>query len=84
MNEFNLSLDYDTAYGLFKTILKQDYFDLKKEADSDDFENKHPEDQLVTLRTKKSMEVLFQYYFTSHEASDLIQGIDPENRYIHI
>ena len=82
MSEFNIKLDYDTAYGFFKCILKQDYFNLKKESEGDDFEHHHPEDQLVTLRTMKGMETLFDYYFTSNEAQDIKNGIDPENRYI--
>jgi hypothetical protein len=81
MNDFNLKLDYDTAYGFFKSILKQDYFQLKQEAESNSFNDKHPEDQLVTLKTMKGMETLFQYYFTSHEAADLMEGFDPDKRY---
>jgi hypothetical protein len=84
MNDITLKLDYDTAYGFFKCILKQDYFDLKKEAEGDDFEHRHPEDQLVTLRTMKGMEVLFDYYFTSDEAQDIKNGIDPEDQYIRV
>jgi len=82
MSEFNIKLDYDTAYGFFKCILKQDYFNLKKEAEGDDFEHHHPEDQLVTLRTMKGMETLFDYYFTSDETRDIKNGVDPEDRYI--
>lgn len=84
MNDITLKLDYDIAYGLFKTLLKRDYFELKEEAEGDDFENKHPEDQLVTLRTMKGMEVLFDYYFTSDEAQDIKNGIDPEDQYIRV
>jgi hypothetical protein len=29
----------------------------------------------------KGMETLFQYYFTSHEAADLMAGFDPDKRY---
>lgn len=82
MNDITLKLDYDTAYGFFKCILKQDYFNLKKESEGDDFENLHPEDQLVTLKTMKGMEALFDYYFSSDEAQDIKNGIDPEDRYI--
>lgn len=82
MNDITLKLDYDTAYGFFKALLKQDYFSLKEEAENPDFEHRHPEDQLVTLRTMKGMEILFDYYCTSDEAQDIKNGIDPEDRYI--
>jgi hypothetical protein len=82
MNDITLKLDYDTAYGFFKSILKQDYFLLKKESEGADFQHRHPEDQLVTLKTMKGMEALFDYYFTSDEARDIKNGVDPEDRYI--
>ena len=68
---YNIQVDWDTANGLMKAILKEDYETLVKDTKD---ESLHEEDRENSKRFAAALEVVFEYYFTDSERREIFGG----------
>lgn len=85
---YTLELDEETTENFIVEFLKRDYKKLWKEEISPSFDDKHPDDQNVTFKTRVGIETVLKYYMVPSEAEQFFQSVadgeDEETVTVHL